>query len=434
MTFSESLKEVHADIGALLRELASAQEQVSELVRQASDAERNLLDKEAKERKEQIRQTAEYRRRAKIRRIIIGIAILIILVAAGIFLVNRYAELRQYTITSSISMTNIDERSEIYKYHDGYIKCAGDGITYFDRNSILWSESLSMADPQCDISGEFIAVADMKSTEVYVYGPSGFIDKFSLTRVATDVEVSKYGSIAVATNEGDANYIELKDRTGNDLATVKTVFSSTGYLADISLSPDGSKLAASYIQVVDGNIESKVVIYDFSKNSNQGENVVIGEFNQYKSTLVTTVEFMDGNRLAAVGDNAFTIYNVNGSPSIIYEDLEIPWQINSLFFDSGHIGFIVENTEGEDAYAIKVYDLSGKLVCDKSFDFAYNHVSFAGNAVLLYSDYDCDVFNFAGTHKFSYSFDNRIFTMASCGDSIDYILLSQGQTQFIRLR
>ena len=64
MTFSESLKEVHADIGALLRELASAQEQVSELVRQASDAERNLLDKEAKERKERQEREREERFRS----------------------------------------------------------------------------------------------------------------------------------------------------------------------------------------------------------------------------------------------------------------------------------------------------------------------------------------------------------------------------------
>ena len=64
MTFSESLKEVHADIGALLRELASAQDQVSELVRQASDAERNLLDKEAKERKERQEREREERFRS----------------------------------------------------------------------------------------------------------------------------------------------------------------------------------------------------------------------------------------------------------------------------------------------------------------------------------------------------------------------------------
>ena len=50
MSFSESIKEVHADIGALLRELASAQEEVSDLIKQVSDAERTLLDKEAKER------------------------------------------------------------------------------------------------------------------------------------------------------------------------------------------------------------------------------------------------------------------------------------------------------------------------------------------------------------------------------------------------
>ena len=64
MTFQESLKEVHADIGALLRELASAQEEVSELVRQASDAERNLLDKEAKERKERQEREREERFRS----------------------------------------------------------------------------------------------------------------------------------------------------------------------------------------------------------------------------------------------------------------------------------------------------------------------------------------------------------------------------------
>ena len=64
MSFSESIKEVHADIGALLRELASAQEEVSDLIKQVSDAERTLLDKEAKERKERQEREREERFRS----------------------------------------------------------------------------------------------------------------------------------------------------------------------------------------------------------------------------------------------------------------------------------------------------------------------------------------------------------------------------------
>lgn len=418
-----------------LREQEKQEEKERKEKEKKAEKERKEKEKEeARIRREQIRQTAEYRKRVKILRITMSILAVIILTAVAIFLIDRYVKLNQYSIVSSIEMTNLDENSDVYKYHNGYVKCAGDGITYFDHGGIIWNEILSMADPLFDVCGEYIAASDMKSTEVYVYGPSGFIDKFSLNRVVIDVEVSEFGTVAVATNEGDSNYIELKDKAGSDIATVKTVFSSTGYLTDIALSPDGSKLAAAYILVADGNIESKVVFYDFSKKINQGENVTIGEFTQYKSTLITSLHYMDGDRVAAVGDNAFTIYSVAGDPMIIYEDLAYPWQINSLFFNNRYIGFVVENQEGEDAYAVKAYNLNGKLVCDQSFDFAYNHVSFAGNAVLLYSNYDCDVYNFAGTHKFSYSFDNRIFTMESAGDNINYILMTQGQTQFIRLR
>lgn len=438
------------DEEAALEELERARKKEAAEIRKKEEAARKKLEaaqrkeeaarikqaekEKKKAEKEKIKQTPEYKRRMKKIRIISGAVILAVLIFAAVFLIKRYVRFSGYNVTANVEMTNVDEHTQVYRYHGGFVKCAGDGVTYFDKGGINWSESFAMADPLCDVCGDYIAVVDMKSTEVYLYGTHGFIKKISLTRVATDIEVSKYGSIAVATNEGEANYIEIKDKDGKEIVNVKTVFSSTGYLSDISMTSDGSRLAASYISVTDSNIRSKVIFYDFSRNEKQGEDPVVGEFDHYDDTVLTGVEYVNDNRLVAVGDNAFTIYSASGNPGIAYEEREIPWQIQSFFMSDKYIGFIVENTEDENAYAIKAYNMGGKMVCDERFDFAYNHVAFAGSNIVLNTEYDCDVINFAGTHKFAGTFDNRIYYLMPYDDGVNFILLNSGHTQFIKLR
>lgn len=373
------------------------------------------------------------RRNKRISLVVLVAAAICLIAGASVWLIMRFGVYKDYKVTATIDLSNSDEHTSYYPYLNGYVKVAGDGISYFDKKGVMWTETFEMTQPIVDVCGSYVAIADMKTTDVCLFDESGLANRITIPRSITAVQVSKQGVIAVATNENESNYIEVLDKDGKELITSKSVFSSSGYLMDISLADDGSKLAAVYVYVSEGTTTSKVVFYDFTKG-NAGENIIVGGFNQYESIILTAVEFMEGNKVCVVGSGAFSIYDISGSPEIVYEDLEMPWQIQSLFFSGRHVGFIVLDETTDNNYCIKVFDLRGKLVMDKGFDFAYTHAAFAEKNVLLYSSNDCEIYSFASVKKFSHTFEDRIAYMLSCGNGRNFIYAKSDSTQFIKLK
>ena len=331
---------------------------------------------------------------------IISVTVLILaaIIVTGIFLIAKYKKYTGYKTVSVIPMSNSEENTEYYVYGRGYLKCAGDGLTYFGKDGVMWGENYSMLQPVIDICGEYVAVADMGQRNVYLYDRVGYVNRLNLSHDITDVEISGNGLVAVASSDSSINYLEVMDRDGNEIMTQKSVFSATGFLMDISISEDGSKLAAVFVSIDKGTLRSKVVFYDLS--GNLGDDVIAGTFDHYESVLLTTVHFMEKNKVCAVGDAGFTIFDFSESPEIVYEDLEFSGEIESLFFDSAHIGMVTQENESEHRYYLKVFDLAGNYVLNMGTDFSYNRADFAGNNVLLYSYNECLMYSFAGVEKF----------------------------------
>lgn len=375
------------------------------------------------------------RNRQKKKRIVLLVAILaaIILIAAGVFLFFRFRTFSGYKVLSRLELSNSDEQTKLFKYNKGFVRSSSEGVTYFDSKEIHWAESFEMTQPLTAVCDTYFAAADMKGKDIYLYDVSGLVNRITLSHNITDLEVSNQGIVAAATNDADSNYIEVVDKDGNELITAKSVFSSSGYLMDIALSPDGSKLAAAFVFVSEGTLESKVVFYDFS-SGNGGEDMVVGGFNQYESTILTTVRFMKGNKVCVVGDNAISIYNFSGTPELVYENLALEEEIQSLFFSDQYLGMVVEDEEDENNYRLRVLDMNGKEVFTKGFDFAYNKVLFAGKNVLLYSGSDCELYSFSGIKKMELEMDDAIYAMNYCGKETDFVWATSSDIEFIRLK
>lgn len=373
------------------------------------------------------------RRKKKITVITIVVIAVILLAAAGIWAFLRFNTYSDQTVQNTIEIANSGEHTIYDVYKKGFVRCANDGLTYFDKKDIIWAETAEMTQPIMDVCEGYIAVADLKGSDIYIYDEGGQVNRIALSHAIIDIEVSRQGVVAAATSEDTSNYIEVLDKEGNELLTAKSVFSSSGYLTDIAISPDGSRLVAAFTYIGGGVMESKVVFYDLTGES-KGDNIIIGGFNQYQDTLVMSVEFLDDSRVCAVGDHAITIYRVGTTPSIIYEDLDLNYEIQSLFYAKNRIGMVVEQEESEFSKTMIVLNERGKELMNHGTDFAYSRASFAGNNVLLYSSTECHVYSFAGIEKFSYTFEDRIEYMISAGTVRDYVLALPNATEIIRLK
>ena len=361
--------------------------------------------------------------------------VFMVLVAAfvvGIILYSKYKRYTGYTVESVIEMSNSEENTEYYVYGRGYLKCAGDGGTYFNSDGIIWSENYSMIQPVVDICDDYVAVADIGQRNVFIYDRGGFVNRLNLSHNITDVEISRAGVIAVASNDGNFSFIEITDRQGNEIMTQKSVFSVSGYLMDISMSPDGSKLAAVFVSIDKGTLRSRVVFYDLSGEGGE-QDIIAGTFDQYESVLLTTVRFMNNDRVCVVGDAGISIYRFTDSVELVYENLETGWEIQTLFFDDRYIGMIAEENESSHRNTIKVMDLWGNLVLNRGLDYSYDRADFAGDNVILYSYRECLMYSFAGVEKLYQEFDLHIEALKSA-DGRNFVYGTNANTQFIKLR
>ena len=364
-------------------------------------------------------------------RLLILAVLLIAAATVGIILLNKYRTYSGYSVDREISMSNSEENTEYYFFGDGYLKCAVDGLAYFDSRGMIWNEYYSMLQPIVAIAGDYAAVADMAQRNVYLYDKSGYVNRINLSHNITDVEVSAAGMIAVASNDGNINYIEIKDRNGNEIMTEKSIFSSRGFLMDMALSEDGSRLAAVFTSIDKGTLRSKIVFYDLSGDGSS--DIIAGTFDQYESVMLTAIRFLDQDTLCAVGDTAISICRFEEIPELVYEDLDISWEIQSLFFQGTDIGMIVEEPDDDTRYRIRVMDSSGNMQLDVGTDFSYNKADFAGNNVIMYSNNECLMYSFAGVEKMYIPFDQHIEALKS-SDGIHFVYGTNSQTRFITVK
>ena len=165
----------------------------------------------------------------------IAICVLVAIVAViGIFLYKRYSSYDDYKVINSIKIDGSTE-SKYLSYKDFVIKYSGDGISYIDDDGTVWNEAFQMKSPMVDICGDYIAVADKNSNDVYIYNQDGNQGKVTTNFPIVKVEVAEQGVIAVLSEDKDANYIEVYDRDGNKLVIHKTLLDENGYPLDFSI-------------------------------------------------------------------------------------------------------------------------------------------------------------------------------------------------------
>ena len=363
----------------------------------------------------------------------IAICVLVAIVAViGIFLYKRYSSYDDYKVINSIKIDGSTE-SKYLSYKDFVIKYSGDGISYIDDDGTVWNEAFQMKSPMVDICGDYIAVADKNSNDVYIYNQDGNQGKVTTNFPIVKVEVAEQGVIAVLSEDKDANYIEVYDRDGNKLVIHKTLLDENGYPLDFSISKDGDKMAVSYITVNKGSMSNRVVFYNFSNAGKNSTDKIVGEFDQYKEVIVPTVKFVTNDDVVAAGENILSLYGFKNKPSL-REDVKINEEIQKIFYSDQYVGVILKNTNSKFPYRIQVYDLNGNKKMEKEIKLEYDNVSFSGDNVLMYDDMNCQIISFDGVQKFKVTFNGAVNAIIPIDGSRTFLIMTKSKIQKVKLK
>ena len=170
-------------------------------------------------------------------------------------------------------------------------------------------------------------------------------------------------------------------------------------------------MICSYVYLNNGMMDSRVVFYDFSEiGKNTSPKRLVGGFDDiFSGTIVPRVRFLTDIYSFACSDQGLTFFSSENlaSPEVLAQTVA-EGEICSLFYSSEHVGIIVANSEGENPYHMEIYSPAGKLLLRRDFDFQYKEVSFGGDQIFLWNEDTLQIYNLAGTLKFSGTFDSTI--------------------------
>lgn len=372
------------------------------------------------EKDEYDRRIALHRRKIRIGAVIALLAVVLAGIGIKIFLDNRSFDTYEVVNTTEMSSTGA---SKYYSFGNGMLIYSDDGISYIADGVTVWNQAFEMKKPIVDICTDVMAICDMETTSVYIYNTEGQMGTIETVYPIIAMEVSEQGIVAAITEDSETNRIEVFDREGNSIAIGRTYVTGEGCPVDISVSNDGTKLAAAYLYVDGGEAKSKVIFYNYSEVGKNEVGRIVGGFNHYEDTLISRVEFLDNNTVVVYGDNLFTVYSMKQKPEMIKE-VESKQRIKSIFYNEKHIGMILESDDYNNPYIIKIYDTDGDEQLTMCTDFLYSGIEIKDDSLILYNDTDVMLMTTSGRERYRGTIDEGIVKVVPTLKSSKYYIVN----------
>ncbi len=358
-------------------------------------------------------------------------AVLVICIAGGFVLYNSVHEFQDYVITSSIpnevsAGTKYEAAGKnLYRYNT-------DGISCVTRdNELKWSITYNMQAPIADICGNTMAVAEQQGNQVYVVNKEGLIGNFETLLPILRIRVSRQGVVAVVLQEDEITWVNMYRADGTSIMSDKTTLADSGYPMDIDVSPDGQKLAVSYLKTDKGIVSSEVVFYHFGSAGQAEDDHVVGR-ESFEEVVIPEVYFISDSRCAAVSDRGFVVFRGMDAPKKT-ASVEFDEEIMSCFHDEDEIGFLFKGSTEEYNYRMELYNYSGRRKASKDINAEFEEIKIENGQILMYSDKGCSIFTASGRNRFSADYEKEIADMFYFSEFRRYLIVTRDSFDKIRI-
>lgn len=323
--------------------------------------------------------------------------------------------------------------SEYYSLDSYILRCSRDGAACINnKGKTVWDLTFEMQQPLVDVCEDYAAIAEAGGNKVYIVNKDGRQGELETLLPIRQVRVAAQGIVVVVLEDGNKNWINFYNKEGELLADNKAPLANKGYPLSLDVSNDGKKLAVSYLQINGAKTESIMAFYNFDS---VGYNVTdhLMSSTVYEDTLFPTVAFITNTIVIAFGDNMCIGYEGTQSPEEIFK-LTYEEEIESIFYDSEHIGFVFRSDSSGAAYKMKIYNKKGKLLLEQEFDQNYDKIKFVGNDIIIFGQQEVLLYNLKGKLKFSSSTQNAISDIMGIGKNNQYIIIYKSEWEKVRLK
>ena len=357
--------------------------------------------------------------------IIIGLLVMVGVLVYALVKNNRVSG--SYEVVTSLSRG--DDTSVYYQImRKGMIRYSKDGMAMTDKSgNLIWTQTYEMTSPAIAVSDPYVAVGDIGANTIYIFNEYGQLGRINTDVPIQEIRISAQGVIAAVLSDSATNYINLYDKQGNVLGSIKASLQNTGYPLAIALSSDATRLLASYLCMDGSTVKTRVISYNFSDT--QSKHVID---TLELEELYPKIEFLENNKAVMFGEKSFVLYNTDTKEITAQQTFEN--EIASVFCSDQKIGFIFKASDENGQYCMEIYNKAGRKNSSVYFDFDYEDINVYDDEVILYNSQEMAVYQMNGRLKFTSTLNTSVTNIMASWESGMYWLVDDQSLREIHIK
>lgn len=357
--------------------------------------------------------------------IIIGLLVMVGVLVYALVKNNRVSG--SYEVVTSLSRG--DDTSVYYQImRKGMIRYSKDGMAMTDKSgNLIWTQTYEMTSPAIAVSDPYVAVGDIGANTIYIFNEYGQLGRINTDVPIQEIRISAQGVIAAVLSDSATNYINLYDKQGNVLGSIKASLQNTGYPLAIALSSDATRLLASYLCMDGSTVKTRVISYNFSDT--QSKHVID---TLELEELYPKMEFLENNKVVMFGEKSFVLYNTDTKEITAQQTFEN--EIASVFCSDQKIGFIFKVSDENGQYYMEIYNKAGRKNSSVYFDFNYEGINVYDDEVILYNSQEMAVYQMNGRLKFTSTLNTSVTNIMASWESGMYWLVDDQSLREIHIK
>lgn len=369
---------------------------------------------------------------------IVSIVILgLLLLGAGLGIFSYFYGNRcyqHYEVQSKVDRS--DSNNVNYMYYKGNIlKYSRSGISEIDNTGkSLWNGGYEMEQPQVDVCGDYVVVADVTGKHFYVYNGEDEGTSMETSLPIVRAKVARQGVVAVLLQDKDSNVLDIYNPYSNAenlLVEIPTNVAEEGYPLDFDISPDGKSVVTSYLVVKGSNIETKVSFYNFTEVG-QDKNTLVGG-KSFGEKMIARIEFIEDDKVAVFHEKGFSVFGQMKQPESLVEKT-FKEEIKSVAFQNGYLAVVLEKDGKIENQKLILYEEKGREKMQRNIPYEYANMEIHGEEIIFTGNRSCNILRFNGHDKFDYKFEQEIDALYPTSDGEVYTLIDTSTIQKIKLK
>ena len=344
---------------------------------------------------------------------------------------------KAYEVQSNQVMTS-SKGMEYQEFCGGFLQYDTKGVTYISGdNQRQWNASYQMQNPFPDTCGTMAAMGDIRGNRILLFDTSGKRGGIDTQLPIRRYRVSDRGLVAVILAEGKDSRLEIYNGlTGDSLGGCRVPEDRMGYPADLDISPDGTKLIVSYMQL-DMQPEhtastSHIALYRLQKVGSETVRQLVSS-KIIQGAIFPQVVFLDSAHAAALGSGSMLLFEGNEIPEP-FKQIDLPEEERVLdyFSNDQYIGMTVRQQEGAPNL-LKIYSADGARQFTKELEEGYDEIKLYKNQLLLCRDKTLQIYDMNGRKRYSGDMPLPILEIIPGDKKYQYMVIDSAGIRQIRL-